>query len=132
MADAPKCILVVDDVEDWQTTLSGLLEDEGYEAVAVGDRESALRAAKVTQFDLAVIDIRLDETDEDNTAGLDLAGEIRGVLRDLPVVIITGYETPDAISRALKPDETGYSLAVGFVRKMDATELVAIVNRTLG
>jgi CheY-like chemotaxis protein len=131
MADASKCILVVDDVEDWQMTLSGVLTDEGYQVVAVGDRKSALQAAKVTAFDLAVIDIRLDETDEDNTVGLDLAGELKAVLRDLPVIIITGYETPDAIARALGPDNKGQTLAIDFVRKVDATELVEIVNRTL-
>jgi DNA-binding NtrC family response regulator len=79
-----------------------------------------------------VIDIRLDETDEDNTAGLDLAGEVKSILTDLPVIIITGYETKDTITRALKPDETGQALAVDFVRKTDVEELVDIVNRTLG
>lgn len=131
MADASKCILVVDDVEDWQRTLSGLLKDEGYKVVAVGDRESALRAVKAAKFDLAVIDIRLDETDEDNIAGLDLADEIKDTLVSLPVIIITGYETPNTISRALRPDQEGQTLAIDFVRKVDAEELVDIVNRIL-
>jgi len=132
MANAPKRILVVDDVEDWQKTLSGLLTDEGYEVVAVGGRQSALEAVKASQFDLAVIDIRLDETDEDNTAGLGLASEVKDVLTDLPVIMITGYETKDTITRALKTDEKGQTLAVDFVRKTEANELVDIVNRTLG
>jgi len=125
-------VLVVDDVEDWQKTLSGLLTDEGYQVMAVGDRESALKAARASKFDLAVIDIRLDEADEDNTAGLDLAGEIKSVLKDLPVVIITGYQTQGTIVRALKPDEKGQALAVDFVLKTDVNELVDIVNRRLG
>ena len=131
MADTSKYILVVDDVEDWQRTLSGLLADEGYRVVAVGDSESALRAVKATKFDLAVIDIRLDETDEDNTAGLDLADEIRDTLVSLPVIIITGYETPYTISRALRPNQEGQTLAIDFVQKVDAEELVDIVNRVL-
>jgi CheY-like chemotaxis protein len=132
MASASKCILVVDDVVDWQRTLSGLLTDEGYQVVTVGDCGSALRAVKETKFDLAVIDIRLDEADEDNTAGLGLASDIKGFLTDLPVIIITGYETPEVIEGALKPSETGQTLAVDFVRKVDANDLVEIVNRTLG
>jgi CheY-like chemotaxis protein len=132
MASIDKRILIVDDVEDWQKTLSGLLSDEGYVVTAVGDRESALEVVKVEEFDLAIIDIRLDETDEGNTAGLSLANEIKRVLVDLPVVIITGYDTPGIVTRALRPDEKGQTLAVDFVRKTDADEMVNIVNKTLG
>ena len=133
MVDKSKTILVVDDVEDWQSTLVGLLTDEKYEAVAVGDREAAIEAVQAEIFDLAIIDIRLDETDEDNTAGLDLASELKkiGSSNNLPVVIITGYETPESIARALRPDETGRILAADFVQKTDADELIGIVNRIL-
>jgi two-component system NtrC family response regulator len=125
-------ILVVDDVEDWQKTLDRLLTDEGYKVTAVGDRKSALEAVKAHKFDLAVIDIRLDETDEDNTAGLSLASEVKKVLSDLRVVMITGYETKDYITRAMRPDETGQPLAADFVRKVDVDELVNVVNKALG
>jgi CheY-like chemotaxis protein len=125
----PKRILVVDDVKDWQQALSGLLEDEGYQVIAVGDRKSALEAIKANKFGLAILDIRLDETDENNAEGLDLAGEVKGIQRNLPVVIITGYETPDYIDRAIRPDKRGRSLAADFMRKMDAEELVGVVNK---
>lgn len=126
-----KNILVVDDVEDWQKTLAGLLTDEGYQVAAFGDRQAALLTIKANRYDLAIIDIRLDESDEANTAGLDLAGELRNLQKGLPVVIITGYETPEAIARALKPDEQGQTLADNFVRKIDANELIDIVNELL-
>lgn len=132
MAPMAKRILVVDDVGDWQKTLSGLLTDEGYEVMAVGDRASTLQAIRTHKFDLAIIDIRLDEADEDNTAGLDLASEVKSISADLSVIIITGYETKDTITRALKPGEAGQPLAVDFVRKVDVNELVERVNRTLG
>ena len=101
----PRTILVVDDVVDWQKTLSVLLTDEGYEVLAVGDRESAFETVKARELSLAIIDIRLDETDEDNAAGLDLASEVKDIQIGLPVIIITGYATTDAIVRALRPDE---------------------------
>lgn len=131
MTNTPKTILVVDDVKDWQKTLIGLLADEGYRVVAVGDRRSALESVKTNPFDLAVIDVRLDETDETNTAGLNLAKELKQVQAGLPIIIITGYETTDSVTQALKPDETGESLAVDFVLKMDTNQLVDIVNFTL-
>jgi CheY-like chemotaxis protein len=127
-----KCVLVIDDVKDWQKTLHRLLTDEGYKVTAVGDRESALEAVKTNEFDLAVIDIRLDETDEENAAGLSLASEVKKVLNDLRVVMITGYETKDYINRAMRPDETGQPLAADFVRKVDVDELVNVVNKALG
>lgn len=131
MTHAPKIILVVDDIKDWQKTLTGLLVDEGYRVVAVGDRQSTLEVVKTNQFDLAVIDVRLDESDETNTMGLSLAEEIKSVQVGLPVIIITGYETRDAVERAFKRDETGEPLAVDFVLKMDTNQLVDIVNFTL-
>ncbi len=127
----PERILVVDDVRDWRLTLSGLLEDEGFEVVAVGSRDDALTAVKTNKFHLAVIDIRLDETDEENAEGLDLAGEVKDFQNDLPVVIITGYETPQYIARARRPDKSGKTLAADFVRKMDAEELVDVVKKAL-
>jgi DNA-binding NtrC family response regulator len=127
-----KRILVVDDVVDWQKTLSGLLTDEGHDVVAVGDRKSALEAVQASEFDLAVIDVRLDESDEDNIAGLGLAQEVKGVRAELPVIIITGYPSQGTISLARKPDDRGQKLAVDFVLKADVDELVDIVNRRLG
>lgn len=131
MAKIARHILVVDDVEDWQKTLSGMLDDEGYQVTAVGDRHSALEALRAGKFDLAVLDVRLDETDEANIAGLGLSSEIKAMLPDLPVIIITGYPSLDAIERALQPDETGRPLAIDFVLKADVSELVDIVNRRL-
>ena len=132
MAPIGKHVLVVDDVEDWQKTLSGLLKDEGYEVTAVGDRTSALEADRNISFDLAVIDVRLDESDEGNTAGLDLAREVKQMKKELPVVIITGYDVLDTVAHALKPNEKGNALAIDFVLKTETAELVNIVKRNLG
>jgi DNA-binding NtrC family response regulator len=131
MVSVAKCILVVDDVEDWQATLSGVLTDAGYAVKAVGDRKSALAALEAGKFDMAVIDIRLDETDEANIAGLGLAREIQIVLPNVPVVIITGYPSLETIQEALQPDEQGRTLAVNFVLKANVSELVDIVRSKL-
>jgi CheY-like chemotaxis protein len=131
MTNVPPTILVVDDVEDWRKTLTGLLTDEGYRVAAVGNRRSALEAVNTARFDLALIDVRLDESDEKNTAGLSLAEEIKKIQAGLPVIIITGYETTNSINRALKPDESGQVLAVDFVLKMDTNQLIDIVNHNL-
>lgn len=131
MTNVAKCILVVDDVEDWQKTLSGMLADEGYKVKTVGDRRSALESLEADGFDLAVIDVRLDETDEADIGGLGLAREIKDEFPDLPVIIVTGYPSLETIRQALQPDEQGKTLAVDFVLKADVGELVGIVNHRL-
>ncbi len=59
-------ILIVDDLPDWRATLSGILFDEGYQVRRTGSREEALQMLETERFHLAVLDVRLDETDEDN------------------------------------------------------------------
>jgi len=77
MADKRHRILVVDDLPDWRETLGGLLVDAGYDILVACSYASALRLLAANHFDLAVLDIRLDETDDGNTDGLDLAAEIK-------------------------------------------------------
>lgn len=120
-------ILIVDDVLDWQKTLSILLTDEEYDVVAVGDENTALETIKTEaeKFDLAIVDVRLDETNEDDTSGLELAEKLKEAA-NLPVIIITGYETQDTIARAFKQVSV-----VDFVPKTEAIKLVSRVKETL-
>lgn len=120
-------ILIVDDVLDWQKTLSILLTDEDYDVVAVGDENTALETIKTEaeKFDLAIVDVRLDETNEDDTSGLELAEKLKEAA-NLPVIIITGYETQDTIARAFKQVSV-----VDFVPKTEAIKLVSRVKETL-
>ncbi|HET90710.1 MAG TPA: response regulator [Chloroflexi bacterium] len=124
-------ILVVDDLPDWRATLKGLLEDEGYKVQAAKSAPQALEFLKSDRFDLAVLDIRLDETDEDNTEGLDLAAEIKKHWPGVKIVIITGYGTPEIMREALEPDAEGDKLAANYVPKTETEDLVSIVRATL-
>jgi len=56
----PIQILIVDDLEDWRRSLSGLLSDEGYAVRAVGSKAEALDALNTECFDVAVLDVRLE------------------------------------------------------------------------
>lgn len=114
-------ILVVDDLKDWRTTLRGLLRDEGYRVEVAESQQKALSALETQEFDLAVIDIRLIEKEEGNTAGLDLAEEIRQRWPDIKIVIITGYDTPDTVERALVPNNQGVRIAEEYVFKDPAS-----------
>jgi CheY-like chemotaxis protein len=124
-------ILVVDDLPDWRATLSGLLVDEGYNVQVADSSARALRLLETSRFDLAVLDMRLDESDEDNTEGLDLAAEIRQRWPAVKVVIITGYGTPDTMRRAREPDIQGQRLTEEYIPKTQTEELAQVVQRVL-
>jgi len=131
MTDTRHKILVVDDLPDWRKTLSGVLTDEGYKVEVAGSLSQALELLTTDHFDLAVVDIRLDDSDESNIEGLDLAAKIRNLQPDVKVVIITAYSTPDTIKRAMQPDAQGQKLVENYVLKTQTNDLVEIVRSIL-
>jgi two-component system nitrogen regulation response regulator NtrX len=131
MAEQKRRILVVDDVGDWRATIVGLLEDEGYVARSAATAEEALELFTSEHWDLAIVDIRLDERDETNTAGLDLAAELKARQPDLPVVMITGYSDQVKVEEALKQDAAGRQIATDFIEKDRTEELLEIVSKIL-
>ena len=125
-------ILVLDDLADWRATLRGLLEDWGYTVHTAGSTEQALRLLENTPVDLALLDIRLDETDEGNTEGLSLASVIKERWPDIKVVVITGYDTPDVLQKAMQPDLQGHSLVADYLPKVDTNDkLIQVIEKVL-
>ena len=131
MRATPYKILVVDDLPDWRTTLSGLLEDEGYAIQVAGSSADALALLANGHFDLILSDMRLDETDEDNTEGLDLVAEIQQRWPKIKTIIITGYGTPDTLRRAMQPNTQGQKLTANYITKSETEELVKMVREVL-
>lgn len=124
-------ILVVDDLPDWRATLSGLLVDAGYYTEVTDSLPGALQLLENNRFDLAVVDMRLDETDEANTEGLNLAATIKERWPSVKVVLITGYETPEKLQEALEPKAQGSKLVAEFIPKTQSDELVQRVRKAL-
>ena len=123
MARRPRRILVVDDIADWRKTLSKLLTCEGYQVQEAESVDSALAALEACSFDLAMVDVRLDDADESNEQGLELAGIIKRDWPTVKVVIVTGYPTLDTVNRALRPMLAGSKLADGYIEKNNLAEL---------
>ena len=124
-------ILVVDDLSDWRKTLKGVLVDAGYDVQVADSSSSAVKLLETDRFDLAVLDMRLDESDEDNTEGLDLATEIKQRWPTTKVVMITGYGTPDTMKRAMEPDAQGRRLVANYIPKTQTEELIQVVRKAL-
>jgi two-component system, NtrC family, nitrogen regulation response regulator NtrX len=92
-------ILVVDDEPDIRRSLSGVLEDEGYQPVAAESGEAALAAIPGGGFELALLDIWLPGMD-----GLEVLSRIQEMpLGERPeVVVISGHGSIEAAVKATK------------------------------
>jgi len=96
-------ILIVEDLTDWRDLLRGLLEREGYQVVAVSTLlEAQDRIEHTADLDLAILDMRLVETEETNEDGMRLLAEIRSRPNPTQVIMITGHGTMETQRRAFR------------------------------
>jgi len=90
-------ILIVDDERSIRTSLSGILQDEGYQVVAVGSSTEALATLQESLPDLVILDIWLPDKD-----GLVTLEEIKRHWPHLAVIMISGHGTIETAVRATK------------------------------
>jgi CheY-like chemotaxis protein len=131
MANPSAKLLVVDDLKDWQTTIRGVLQDSGYEVSVAGSTQDAVSLLSTCDYDLALLDLRLDETDEENVEGLTLAKTIRHRWPRVKIVIFTGYGSPEIVQKSMEPDSEGNSLLDDFLPKENTDKLIETVQRIL-
>lgn len=122
-------ILVVDDYPDVLDTVSGVLLDEGYQVSRAPDRKRALRLLAEQHFDVAVLDVRLDDSDEDNRDGLELMHEINAWYPSTAVIILTAFADVPMVREALEPRIGGRSPAFAFLEKTEFENLSVTVAR---
>jgi len=87
-------ILIVDDERDIRSSLSGLLEDEGYRTLAVESAEKAEVALANDSIEVILLDIQMSGKD-----GLTFLDDNRDRLHDVPVIVISGRgDIPTAVA----------------------------------
>jgi len=86
-------ILVLDDMGNWQDLLKTMLEAEGYRVDTSATLEEAKSILQRQAFHLAIVDIRLDESDPDNVEGMYLLDEIKEHDDGTSMVMLTGHGT---------------------------------------
>ncbi|HET60057.1 MAG TPA: CHAT domain-containing protein [Chloroflexi bacterium] len=111
-------ILLVDDTPDVRTTISGLLEDQGYSVHLASDESEALAAIMDEDFDIAIIDVRLRGDDETDESGLSLAMAIRKINEAVHIILYTGLKiSSQQVVRAIR-----YAGAVNVIEKKPGFE----------
>jgi two-component system nitrogen regulation response regulator NtrX len=79
-------VLIVDDEEGIRESISGILEDEGYEVITSGTGEDALGLIREHSPDLVLLDIWLPGID-----GIQTLQEIKAFRPGIPVIMISGH-----------------------------------------
>ena len=79
-------LFYVDDNPRSSQLLAGVLEQCGFTVITANDPVEALRLCKKISFDLALLDYEMPQM-----TGAQLAQEMKFLLPDIPVVLISGY-----------------------------------------
>jgi DNA-binding response OmpR family regulator len=97
-----KVALIVDDSQDWRTTLEELFLENNYEVMTAGDRASANLLLSTHRFDIAVVDVNL--TDEiHNIDGLLINKELKRKSPSTRVVLISARDLTAPELEKIKP-----------------------------
>ena len=112
-------ILIVDDQEDIRRSLTGILEDEGYQVLTASNGSDALEVAREEAPDLVLLDIWMPGMD-----GIQALESLKSQMPDLTVVMMSGHGT---IETAVKATKLG---AYDFVEKPFSLDkmLITIAN----
>jgi DNA-binding response OmpR family regulator len=89
-------ILVVDDDAIVIKSCKRILEAEGFEVSTVPSADDALEAIKNYDFDLLLIDVKMPKRD-----GMYLMREVKKSRPEVPIIIMSGYPTPETIADVL-------------------------------
>ena len=97
MAAKKPRILVADDQRGMRLTLSGIIEDQGYNVTVAEDGYQALNAVKKSAYDLIFLDIKMPGLD-----GMETFRKIREVRPDSTVVLMTAFAMDEEVTEALQ------------------------------
>ncbi len=94
-------ILLVEDEDQFYTTISRWLGDAGYRVRVATTYQEACSALASEHFHLAIVDVKLVKEARDNEEGLQLIAEMRQMgLRELPCIVLTAYPKMEWVWRA--------------------------------
>lgn len=121
MKNAQVSVMIVDDDRNLCKVLTGVMEDEGLDAFAVYDVDSAVLAIEEQGPDIVISDLKMP-----GKSGMDLLEFIKQRSPETPVIMITAHGTIEASVTAMKNG------AYDFITKpLDDVELLNVVKKAL-
>lgn len=124
-----KCVLFVDNNEDFLDSRSELLTRSGFRVLKATSIEQANHKLRDYRVHIMIIDVRLrDDSDERDISGLDLAKQMK--YQSIPKIILTRYPSYEYVRKAMAPSEDGPPPAIDFLAKQDGKDaLIQTVKR---
>ena len=121
--DAPRpLIAIVDDEESVRKALRRLMVSAGFRAQTFSCGAALLASLSTDRPNCVVLDLHMPELN-----GFELQVQLNALAQSLPVVVITGHDTPEAQKRVM---DAG---AIAYLRKpIDDRELLAAVAKAVG
>jgi DNA-binding response OmpR family regulator len=96
-------IMIVDDEEIVRDSLTGWLQEDGYEVEAAESGMKALELLPSKEWNLAMVDLKMPGMD-----GIELMDEIKKSRPDMIIIIMTAYATVDTAVKAMKKGAYDY------------------------
>ena len=116
-----KNILVVDDDKATLQILERILQKHGYNVDVAETGREAEEKVNTKPFDLALIDVKLPDTD-----GIDLLGEIQRIKPKMIKIVITGFASMENGIRAMESGADAY-----LVKPVSSEELLKVIEQKL-
>lgn len=111
-------ILVVDDEKNIRDTLRAILEDEGYRVILAGDGYQALEVCD------ASVSIAITDEKMPNMHGTELLRRLKRRYPDLPVIMITAFDSSKVAVEAMKAGAADY-----FSKPVDPERILIVVKK---
>lgn len=120
----PPVVLLVEDNELNQQSITAYLEANKFEVLVAGDGDTALRLAEAQNFDLILSDVQMPGMD-----GLELTRRLRGreSTREVPIITLTAQAMAGDRERCLQAGANHY-----LAKPLDLKQLVTLANRFTG
>lgn len=117
-------VMVVDDSDEYRSVLKIWLQRKGYQVIEASDGEEASLNATREHPDLILMDIGMP-----NRSGISATYRIRKdpILRDIPIIAITGFVAADLHQDALKA-----GCIECLTKPVDDRHLANLIERLLG
>jgi CheY-like chemotaxis protein len=127
-----KKIMVIDDDVQLVDTVKTLLESVGYQVSSAYQSEKGMELAKEVKPDLILLDIMF--AGPPGPDGIEISRQLREdpVLKDTPVVVLSGVKKVLDMPVKLAPDEVYMPVAAFLEKPFKPNELLAEIEKILG
>ena len=117
----PATVLIAEDNDFVRMQIVRYLMDEGYNIREATDGSEAIEICKGEKVDLAIVDVRMEPVD-----GFGFIRAIRGNNSKIPVILVTGDNNPDILSKSSE-----WGVGAVLIKPVQKERLVTAVARSL-